>query len=240
MTGAVAVIPARGGSKGIPRKNLQEIGGKPLVAHPIENALNAETIDRTILTTDDDQIATIGKKYGAEVPFMRPPELATDDVPVIAALQHCLRYLLNECGDLEYIVALQPTCPFTLPSDIDEAVTMARDCNCDSVVSIAKITDTHPYRTYMLDGDQLVPFKDVTVDRPLQRQNRPDVYGLTGAIFVRRPAVLDSWVNEDFALGEDVRAIVQPEERALDIDTLFELKTARALYEFNATSENKN
>lgn len=229
MTDVLAVIPARSGSKGIPNKNIRELGGKPLIAHQIKNALDADTVDRTILSTDSDEIAAVGEDWGAEVPFQRPETFATDDIPVISVYEHAREYYVDQGDEPTYVVGLQPTCPFTTASQIDEAVEKAAVTDCDAVVSISKVTETHPYRSYTLDDDRLKSFENVTIHEPLQRQDRPDAYGLTGAIFVRHRTVLEHWDHDDFALGDDTRAVVQSGAEALDIDTPFDLKTARAL-----------
>jgi len=233
VTDILAVIPARSGSKGIPNKNVRDLSGKPLIAHQIENALDADTVDRTILSTDDDEIAAIGRDLGVEIPFKRPASLATDDVPVIAVYEHAREYYAELGDEPTYVVGLQPTCPFTTSSQVDEAVEKATETDCDAVVSVSEVTETHPYRSYTLTGDRLESFEDVTVHEPLQRQDRPDVYGLTGAIFVRHRAVLERWDNDDFALGEETRVVVQSEAEALDIDTPFDLRTARALVAYD-------
>lgn len=228
----VAVIPARSGSKGVPGKNLVNLDGKPLISHQIENALAADEIGRTIVSTNDENIARAAEEHGADVPFIRPDELADDDVPVIAVYKHALEWLDSQGKTPNFLVGLQPTCPFTRPEEIDDAVSTLRETGCDSVVSVSKVTETHPYRSYIVDGNRLRPFDDITVDRPIQRQDRPTVYGLTGAIFARQPAVLREWDHDTFALGDDVRAVVQNDEQALDIDTPFELRLARALVEY--------
>lgn len=229
-----AIIAARGGSKGIPRKNLKKVGDRPLIAHTIEAATDANSIGRTIVTTDDEEIAEVSREYGAEVPFIRPEELAGDDVPVIAAFKHAVEYLAENGESSRFVVGLQPTCPFTDSNDIDTAVEKATETDCDSVVSVAEVTETHPYRAYELVGDRVKPLEGITETQPDQRQDRPDVYGFTGAIFVRKSRLLQMWSGNTFALGDDVRGIVQPPERALDIDTRFELRIARALYEYDS------
>lgn len=229
----LAVVPARSGSKGIPGKNVRDLGGKPLLAHQIENARSAESIDRTVVSTDDEEFAAVAKEFGAEVPFMRPDRLAADDVPVIAVYQHALESLADDSAPIDLVVGLQPTCPFTRPDQIDAAVRKARRTGCDSVVSVTEVLDPHPYNTYSLEGDRLEPLEGITVEEPLQRQDRPSVYALTGAIFVRRPSVLGAWDGTDFALGDDVRAIEQAERESLDVDTPHELVVARALLAYD-------
>ncbi|QIO24135.1 acylneuraminate cytidylyltransferase family protein [Haloarcula sp. JP-L23] len=229
MTDTVpVVIPARGGSKGIPRKNLRRLGEKPLVAHQIASALEAESVGTPVVSTDDEEIAAAAEEYGAEVPFTRPDALATDDVPVIAVVEHFLEHCLDTGVDPAYVLCLQPTSPFTTAAQIDAAVEKARSTRCDSVVSVTKVTDTHPYRAYRMADDRVEPLP-FTEEVPDQRQDRPDVYGFTGAIYLRQPNLLLDWDHDDFALGTDVRGIVQEGKSAVEIDTEFQLTLARAL-----------
>jgi len=234
MSRTLAVVPARSGSQGVPDKNVREVGGKPLLAHQVENATEAALVDQTIVSTDNEGYADIARDYGAEVPFIRPADISTEDVPVIAAYKHALEYFSERGTDYEYVVGLQPTCPFTAPDEIDAAVEKIRGADADSVASVAKVTETHPHRAFTLDGDRLKPFEDVTVMEPDQRQDRPDVYGLTGAILVREAPLLSGWDGADLALGGTVRTVVQEGAAALDIDSPFDLQVARALAEYES------
>ena len=229
MTEVLAVVPARGGSKGVPGKNLRLLDGKPLVAHQVEAALDAGGVDEVVVSTADEDIADAAREAGAAVPFMRPAELAADDVPVIAAFAHAAEYWRDEHGAPTYTLGLQPTSPFTTDAEIDSAIETIRATDCDSVVSVERVTETHPYRAYRLDGDRVKPSEGLTVTEPDQRQDRPDVYGFTGAIYLRRTELLFEWDGSDFALGEDVRALVQSGRSTVEIDTEFELRVARAL-----------
>jgi len=229
----LGVVPARSGSEGVRWKNVQPLGGKPLLAHQVENALDAEHVDRVIVSTDDEDFAAIAVNYGAEVPFLRPDRLADDNTPVIAAYQHALEQLNGDHDQITHVVGLQPTCPFTTPAQVDAAVAKAIDTGCDAVASVSEVTEPHPYNTYELDGDQLQPIEGITVQEPLQRQDRPEVYAFTGAIFVRTATVLREWDGADFALGEDTRVIEQSERERIDIDTPFELRVARALVAYD-------
>lgn len=233
MSKVLAVVPARSGSKGIPRKNLRDLGGKPLMAHQIESAVAADRVDETIVSTEDEEFANVAREYGATVQFLRPAELAADDVPVIAVFEHAVEFYAERDDRPDLVVGLQPTCPFTSSEKIDEAIGKARETGADSVVSVAEITETHPYRAFSLDGDRLRPFDGITETEPLQRQDRPPAYGLTGAIVVRTPDVLEAWEGSDLALGDDTRAVVQTDEQTLDIDTPFELNVARALLNYD-------
>ncbi|WP_415380077.1 cytidylyltransferase domain-containing protein [Halosimplex sp. TS25] len=233
MTKVLAVIPARGGSKGVPGKNLRLLDGKPLVAHQIEAALDAETVDEVIVSTDDDEIADAAREAGAAVPFMRPPDLAADDVPVIAAFAHAAEYWREEHGAPAYTLGLQPTSPFTTGAEIDSAVEKIQETGCDSVVSVERVTETHPYRAYRLEDDRVKPIEGLTVTAAEQRQDRLDVYGFTGAIYLRRTELLLTWDGTDFGLGEDVRAVVQSGRSTVEIDTEFQLELARALVAYD-------
>jgi CMP-N-acetylneuraminic acid synthetase len=237
MTEMLAVIPARGGSKGVPGKNLRLLAGKPLIAHQIEAAQKASSVDEIIVSTDHLGIADAAEEAGARVPFLRPSELAMDEVPVIAAVKHAVEYFGENNQIPEYVLCLQPTSPFNTSESIDLANKKMRRTDCDSVVSVERVTETHPYRSYRLDDDKIVPIDGLTVTDPDQRQDRPDVYGFTGAIYLRRSELLFDWDYEDFALGDDVRAVVQSGKESLDIDTEFQLQIARAIANYEGVDQ---
>jgi len=150
----LAVIPARGGSKGIKFKNLQDVGGKPLIAHTIEASISSRLISRTIVSTDDPQIAEVAKEYGASVPFMRPSMYATDTAKSIDVAIHAL----SECASIynenyDLFVLLQPTSPFRTATHIDEALMLlSNDPNADSLISVKEVSnDCNPHYIYSLD-----------------------------------------------------------------------------------------
>jgi CMP-N-acetylneuraminic acid synthetase len=202
----LGVIPARGGSKDIPRKNLVSLNGKPLISYIITSALKAECLDRVVVSTEDEEIVQVAKKYGADVPFLRPKELANDNVSLIPVIKHGADYLEKTEGwNADIVVSLQPTSPLTKPEEIDSAVNKLIETGCDSVVGVRK-TEDHPFWTYKLDGDRVLPFQ-ITEQSYLQRQDLPLVYVFSGAIYVRKRELLENWSGEDFALGKDVRAI---------------------------------
>jgi N-acylneuraminate cytidylyltransferase/CMP-N,N'-diacetyllegionaminic acid synthase len=203
----LGVIPARGGSKGIPRKNLVNLNGKPIISYILTSALKADCLDRVIVSTEDKEIAQVSRKYGAEVPFFRPSELASDDVSIIPVLKHVADYLENtERWNADIVVSLQPTSPLTSPDEIDSAVQKLIETGCDSVVGVCNAVD-HPFWTYKLDGDRVLPLISSN-QHCLQRQELPEVYVFNGALYVRRRKLLVNWQGEDFALGNDIRAIV--------------------------------
>ncbi|MEK7178867.1 MAG: acylneuraminate cytidylyltransferase family protein, partial [Patescibacteria group bacterium] len=148
----IAVIPARGGSKGFPGKNIIPLGGKPLIAWSIEAAKKSKLVERVIVTTDDEKIASIAREYGAEVPFIRPAELAQDDTPPDPVLKHVLQFLEEKEGvSPEIIVWLEPPCPFRTPQEIDEAiVALKNDSDADSLRSVIEPFQ-NPFKSWTID-----------------------------------------------------------------------------------------
>jgi CMP-N-acetylneuraminic acid synthetase len=214
----VALVPARGGSKGIPRKNLAPLGGRPLLAWTIDAARDSSAVTRTVVSTDDDEIATVARDLGADV-LARPPELARDETPmadVIAAA-------LAELGPLDALVLLQPTSPLRRAEHVDAAVRRLRESGAECVVSVVEVP--HRYRPgslMALDGDRLVRLAD---DHAATRQEKPAVYARNG------PAVLvlrGDWVGPDLYAG-DCRAYVMEPRDSIDVDDPFDLELAELL-----------
>ena len=155
----LAIIPARGGSKGFPRKNIKPLLGKPLIAWTIEQAKDTRCIDRLIVSTDDEEIANISKGYGAEVPFMRPKELAEDDSPVSDVILHTMDFLEKEKGIYDVLVLLECTSPMRYEEDIDSIVKRLIDSkNANSVVGVVEATNEHPLWSFKLQDEYLVKF----------------------------------------------------------------------------------
>lgn len=225
----LAVIPARGGSKSIPRKNLADVAGRPLIAWAIAAARGARRLDRVVVSTEDEEIAETARRWGAEVPFVRPPELATDTVSLIPVVQHALRAMDGLGFRAEAVVSLQATSPGLEGEDIDAAVTKLEEAGADSVVTVARIEHEHPYWAKRLEGDRVRPFSAETNESYLQRQDLPPAWVFDGAIFVRRRRLLEEWSGRDFCLGADVRGLPLPEERSLHIDDEIHLEVARVL-----------
>ena len=142
----LAVIPARGGSKGVPRKNIRQVCGKPLIAYTIETALAAKELFRRVLvSTDDAEIADVSRRWGAEVPFLRPSELANDKAPMIPVIQHAIRFAENdENVRYDWVCLLQPTEPFRTLADIEKVLAIAMAGGCDSVISVVQVFSVHP------------------------------------------------------------------------------------------------
>lgn len=223
----LGIVTARGGSKGIPRKNVALLLGKPLLAYTAEAALASNRISRTVLSTDDPEIARVGRQLGLEVPFLRPAELAKDDTPTIPVLQDVVRRL-EDAGDCyDAILTLQPTNPLRRVEDINGAVELLERTGADSVISFSDVGERHPARMKRIDADGRVsdpPFAEEFEGKP--RQQLPKLYLRDGSIYLTRRAVL---MEQSSLKGSDCRAWLMPEERSLNIDTPFDLLLAEQL-----------
>src|SRR5258708_36189586 len=197
----LAVIPARGGSKSIPRKNLVDVAGRPLIAWAIGAAREANRLDRVIVSTEDEEIAETARKWGAEVPFVRPPELATDTVSLIPVVQHALKAMDGLGFRADAVVSMQGTSPRPRGADLDAAVTKLEESGADSVATVLKVEHEHPYWAKRLEGDRVRPFSAETNESYLQRQDLPPAYVFDRAIFVRHPPRLQGGTRRDLCLG---------------------------------------
>ncbi len=222
MNKILGLIPARGGSKSILRKNIQLLFDKPLIAWTIEAALRSHKLNRVIVSTEDEQIADVSKKIGAEVPFLRPVELAQDHIPTLSVLLHALSWLKErENYTPDIIVLLQPTSPLRCTEHIDQAIALLLESGADSVVSVC-LAKQNPHWMKRLEGDRVYPFVENGQEYH-RRQDLPPVYYLNGAVYVTRYEVL---TNQNQIFGNDIRAIVMDPESSIDIDTLFDFKMA--------------
>ena len=218
-----AIIPARGGSKGIPGKNIRPVAGKPLIAWTVETALAATLLDRVIVSTDSLEIADVARRYGAEMPFIRPADLAQDDTPGIEPVLHAAHWLNENDGYRpDLIMLLQPTSPLRIPEDIDRAVELALEKGADAVVSVdarrgAPLLDEAERWCRSHDGFHQARS---ALDR---RQDLPEVYVLNGAIYLARYEVL---MEQKTFYTDNTFSLVMPVERSLDIDTPWDLYLA--------------
>lgn len=223
----LGIITARGGSKGIPGKNITPLAGKPLLAWTVDAALASQRLSRVVLSTDNDAIADVGRSCGVEVPFMRPPELARDDTPTVPVLQHMVR-TLAEAGDAyDAVFVLQPTHPLRLASDIDGAITLLEQTGADSVISFTPVGDAHPARMKWIDEDGRV--HDPEFGEQFEGQRRQDLPPLLlreGSVYVTRTRVL---MEQSSLKGSDCRAWTVPRERACNIDEPFDLWLAEQM-----------
>lgn len=222
----VAIIPARGGSKGIKDKNLVPVAGKPLIAHTIDVAKATPEIERVIVTTDSPRIAEVARDYGAEVPFLRPSELATDDAPGRAVWKHAIDWLDREESYRPALTfCLQPTSPLREPADLSSAIALHAERRADWVISVSKAKAPSIWLTN-LDADGRIPgyaHAEVTLT---QRQAIGDMYLPNGAIFLADREVL---MTSDRLYTERTFAYVMPPERSIDIDSPWELNLVNLL-----------
>lgn len=208
--GTLAIIPARGGSKGVPGKNIRVVGGKPLIAWTIEAAKLSKCIDRVILSSDDEAIIEQARRYECEVPFVREARLAQDESTSMDVILDAL----DRCPGYEWVVLLQPTSPLRSARDIDQAIKLCKSQNASACVSVS-LSQESPYWMFTLkDGstlESILPPQGAT-----RRQDLPSVYSVNGAIYAAKTGWLRQ--NRSFLSTETV-AYVMPNQRSLDIDT---------------------
>lgn len=224
---ATAFIFARGGSKGLPGKNIRLLGGKPLIAWSIEQALSAGRIDRVIVSTDSTEIATVAREYGAEVPFMRPPELARDESPEWLAWRHALNFLKEREGVLpDAMISVPATAPLRLPADLDNCLDEYEKGRADMVITIS---DAHrsPYFNMVTSSDEgVISLVIPPASSISRRQDAPVVYDMATVAYVASPHFV---MTHNSIFEGRVRAVHVPRERAIDIDTLLDFQIAECL-----------
>lgn len=222
----LAVITARSGSKSVPRKNIAPLGGKPLIAWTIEAALGAPSLDRVVVSTDDEEIAEVSRTWGAEVPFMRPSELAEDASPHIPVVQHAVDWIETHGEDFpDWIMLLQPTTPFRTSEDLEAAVRMIQYGACDSVLSVCEAA-THPFLAKRISPEGRIEDFVQVPEGYLARQALPPAYALNGALYLVRRDVL---MEQGTFQTQQTCAYIMPAERSLDIDTAWDLALANGV-----------
>ena len=212
----LGLIPARGGSKGIPHKNITPLAGKPLLAYTCEAALQSQLLTRTLLNTDDPEIAAVGRACGVEVPFMRPAELAQDDTPILPVIRHTLDWLAKHDNFVpEAVVLLQPTSPLRQVEHIDAAIRLLLEQNADTVVSVMEVPHQFtPVSLMQLDEqNQLRPYLPAPII--LRRQEKPRLYARNGpaVLAIRRETLLAGKLY-----GERILPLLMESTLSLDID----------------------
>ena len=223
----VAFIFARGGSKGLPGKNIRLLGGKPLIAWSIEHALAVKRIERVIVSTDSEEIAAVAREYGAEVPFIRPAELARDDSPEWLAWRHALKYLLDRAGALpEVMVSVPTTGPLRLPLDIENCLDEFEKGNADMVVTVSDAHRSPYFNMVKTNADGTVGLVNPPQSNIARRQDAPAVFDMATVAYVVRPEFV---MTHNTVFEGRVRAVHVPTERAIDIDTLLDFQIAECL-----------
>lgn len=216
----LAVVPARGGSKGVPRKNLRLVAGRPLLAYTADAVRASSRVTRAIVSTDDDEIARAARELGLEVPFMRPAELAADDSPMQPVLQHAVRAMAAAGFVADVVVLLQPTSPLRRGAHIDAAVDLLESTGADSVVSVVLVPHQfNPVSVMTIDRERLVPF--LPDPQVFRRQDKPRVFARNGpAVAAIRCSVLE----RGSLYGDDVRGLVMRPEESIDVDSQADLE----------------
>ncbi len=216
----LGIIPARAGSKGVPRKNVRLVGDKPMVAWTWTAARAAPSISRLIVSTDDLEVEKLAKSAGIDVPFRRPSELAGDTVSAFAVVEHALSWLEhNEAYRPDYVFWLQPTSPLRTTADIETAVALASERNASAIVGVYPV-NKHPYWMKKLLPDGSIE-NFMPLDREYnRRQDMPIVYAISGAVYLIRREVL---LEQKTFFPKGALAYVMPAERSLDVDSLSDL-----------------
>jgi N-acylneuraminate cytidylyltransferase len=222
----IGVIPARGGSKGVPGKNIRLLAGVPLIAYTIRAALECSLITDVVVTTDDPEIQSIALEYGAQAPFLRPAELATDRALAIPTLQHAVREMEGRRKkEYDYVAMLQPTTPLRTSSDLDEALGRLISSDADGIISVIDVDNWHPMKMKKFVGDRMVDYEKPPVENP-PRQTLPPVYMVNGAVYATRRDVFmtRSTFQGDYCLGHKM-----PPERSVNIDAELDFVVAEYL-----------
>lgn len=221
----IALIPARGGSKGLPGKNIKILKDKPLIAYAIESALKAKSIKRVIVSTDDLEIAKVAKSYGAEVPFLRPKRLATDDASAIDVYLHFISYMDEQEQDISDFIVLQPTSPFRTAKHIEEAIDLYKEKNADSVISYCP--ENHPvkWHKYVSEEGRFEEIFDKV--KIANRQEERISYYPNGAIFIFKRHLIE---NKKY-YSDSSFAYIMNRNDSVDIDTQEDFDYAEYLFE---------
>ena len=223
----LGLICARGGSKGIPRKNIRPLGGVPLIAWSIEVARRCSFIDRTIISTDDHEIAALSQDVGADVPFIRPSELAQDDSSEWLVWQHALKTLeQEESFRADYLIVLPPTSPFRSDQDIERGIESIQDPDTDIVISVTPSCRNPYFNMVELDPSGFADICKMAEKKISRRQDAPRVYDMTTVLYVAKTEFV---LQANSIFDGRVKALMIPETRALDIDTEMDLKFAQFL-----------
>jgi len=224
----LCVIPARGGSKGVPHKNIRPLGGKPLIAWTIESALESqELFRRIIVSTDDPEIAAVSDKWGAEVPFLRPEELSGDKTPMIPVLQHATGWVEEQDQvKLDWVYLLQPTAPFRKREDLAGALALALTSGCDSVISVHREYAHHPILMKKIVDGRLVPYMIEEQEGTRRQDYDPPAYVRNGSIYITKRDVL---MEKNSIWGDSICPYIMPEEGYVSIDSELDFIVAEAI-----------
>jgi len=217
----LGVIPARAGSKGIPNKNIMDVGGQPLIKYTIEAALGSTMITDCIVSTDSDEIASLAESLGLSAPFIRPNNLSNDKALSLPVIQHAVSFMEKKHGiHYDAVIMLQPTTPLRTSGDIDKSLSILMSEKLDSVISVVEVEGNHPLRMKRIVNNRLVNYVDQGHEDMRPRQELPKVYIRNGAIYATLRDVL---IDEDSFVGENSYPYVMNKEQSINIDTISDL-----------------
>lgn len=225
----LCTICARGGSKGVPKKNVRSVGGKPLIAHTIDDAREWGRCRDIVVSTDDEEIGTVAREYGAEVPFRRPDRLATDEAPKLPAVEHATRKMEERAGKpYDYVVDLDPTSPLRYAADIEHCYQTVLEPDVTNVYSVCE-ADKNPYFNMVeLDEDGYASLSKSLDESIGRRQDAPTVYEMNASIYVFEREFL---ATADSVHGDHTKVGTMPPERSVDIDRPIDLAFVEFLME---------
>jgi len=230
----LGVIPARGGSKGIPKKNMRQLNGIPLIKYTFDAAFSSKMLSDFIVTTDSDEIAEYSRNNGVSVPFKRPAEFSTDQALAIPTIQHAvLTYEKIKGLNIDFVVMLQPTAPLRSGFDIDSSICALLDKKVDSIISVVSVKNNHPYKMKIIKEGYLKDYQETGLENP-PRQQLPPVYIVNGAVYACKRDVL---INQNSFKGKSCIPYIMPDERSANIDSLVDFTIAE--YFLNQKISNK-
>jgi len=225
----LGVITARGGSKGIPRKNIKKLAGKPLIYYTIKAAKKSKYLTRCIVSTDNKKIFNISKKLGADVPFIRPSKLAQDKSTSLEVSQHALKWLKDNNGEeYDYLMILQPTSPLRIVKDIDKSIKKIVDTKADSVMSMVKIDDFSIKKIKKIENDKIIPWMRDEGKESARRQDLDNVYKRNCAIYLTKVLL----IKKGDLFGKISRPYIMSSERSIDINSLIDFIIAKTYLKF--------
>lgn len=223
----LAIIPARGGSKGIPKKNIIDVNGKPLIAYTIEPAikvLNLQLISKVIVSTDSQEIADVAVQYGAEVPFFRPDDISGDKAKSVEFIQHALEFYKNENTFFDAVLLLQPTSPLRDEEDIVNAINMFKESKNDSLISAFEEEYINDLVLYRIDTDKKTSIPlNAMHNKGIRRQDHGSLYVRNGCIYISSTELID----KGFVIGEKPLIYIMGKNKSINVDTMEDLELLR-------------
>jgi CMP-N-acetylneuraminic acid synthetase len=228
----LALVPARGGSKGVPRKNIKLLAGEPLIAYAIREARKSQFITRLMVSTEDEEIAKVANAHKAETPFLRPAELALDHVTDLPVFQHCLHWLEeHQAYTPDIVVHLRPTAPLRTSIHIDQAIKLLLDSPQADSVRTVTVADQHPLKMWSVKNGQLIPFVPsqlygLTEAYNMPRQQLPAAYIQNGSVDVVRTEVI---LHKNSMTGDVIKAVIMDSAESVNIDSPLDWDLAEIL-----------